>query len=100
MSNSPHRKRMTATKLMDKIAKEYPYIISWMNLNDIMFLFYAADNVKMVEHIVNQLIVVDYKGTNQIFESMGVKRGKYSILYRRIYNWIKDNEELIQMRML
>jgi len=97
---SERQKRMTATKLMDKIESEYPYIISWMNTNDLMFFHYAADNPKMIFRIVDRLVVVEYKGTNKVFEYMGVKRGKYSILYRRIYNWINTHQELIQMRML
>lgn len=86
---------MTAAGLMNRIENEYPYIIQWLNDEHDRF-----NNVVDSLHIIKRLIVPNCNNTREIFDRMGIERSKWQTLYRVCYNWIKDNEDLVQLRML
>lgn len=88
---------MTARGLMNRIVNEYPYIIQWLNVQD---EYTDYSNTINSLRVIKRLIVPDCNGVGEIFDRMGVERGRWQTLYRVTYNWIKDNEELIQLRML
>ena len=100
----PRHKRISATKLIERLENEFPYLLRWAEnyVKDSGFGYmHEVNHQRTIRVIIIHLIVQKSPIYNdELFHLMKTKRGKWNVLYRNTYDWIVDNEELIQLRML
>lgn len=97
------REKMSAATFMCKLKLHYGYMYDWMY--DHIDLNKTPDNNL---YMANQVMLVFILGhnvnaaysTNEIFDFMGVERRRWNLLFKKSYDWIEDNQELIQLRLL
>lgn len=95
------KKKFSATKLVTRLQKEHPYIVSWAEQylppkrNPLLY------NRDISIIVLNKIVLGNKKyNVNGMFHHMGIKKGKWPELYYKTYEWILENEALVQLRLL